>query len=248
MVGLTLGAIAAVQAGRANQEATAARQAETVAEAETERAELNTRLARSRELLASAEATLDTDPSLAKLLAVASTQFAQPTADTTSILHRTFAADRVLARYAWPSGDLNGADLHPDGALIAVSGCDPTRLEVYDLEADELLWAWEGEEGMSVDEAHFTADGAHVLAGVVSESEGEKPTGGVHMWDSRSGELVRVVSPGRVSPRCDRRHQRARHSPPSHPVNAMGTAPLSESSIWSREIGPSWSQPPTGGR
>ncbi len=216
-----------------------------MAEAETERAELNTRLARSRELLASAEATLDTDPSLAKLLAVASTQFAQPTADTTSILHRTFAADRVLARYAWPSDDLNGADLHPDGALIAAALW--SRLEVRDLEADELLWAWEGEEGMSIDQAHFTADGAHVLAGVVSELRRREANGRHPYVGQPERRFGSGLSPGRMCPRCDRRHQRERHSPPNHPVNATGTAPLSESSIWSREIGPSWSQPPTGG-
>ena len=175
LVGVTLGAIALFQANRAEASAS---------------------VARSRELLASAEAALPNDPSLAKLLAVSSTRFAEPTADTASILHRTFAADRVLFRYGWPSVDLHGADLHPDGALIAASGVDPARIEVYDMEIGELVWAWERQGGTMIGDAYFSVDGDHVLAGIFAD--GEDPMGdiGIHMWDSRTGELVRIYDPG----------------------------------------------------
>ncbi|HEX2152416.1 MAG TPA: BTAD domain-containing putative transcriptional regulator [Acidimicrobiia bacterium] len=199
VVGLTLGTVAALQAGRANREAEAAVEAEQRAESEAQRAELSAATARSRELAASAEAALDTDPSLAKLLAVASTRYGEATADTLSILHRTFAADPVLSQYSWPSTELHGADLHPDGSLIAATGNDPARLEVYDMEAGRLVWAWESAGGTFVDRAHFSVDGQHVLAGVIPD--GENPVGetGIHMWDTDTGELVRIFDMGACS-------------------------------------------------
>ncbi len=179
LVGVTLGAIALFQASRA---------------------EANASVARARELLASAEAALPTDPSLAKLLAVSSTRFAEPTADTASILHRVFATDRVLARHEWASSELHGADLHPNGALIAASGANPPRLELYDMENAELVWAWESPGETMIEDAHFTADGDHVLAGVFAD--GEEPAGdiGIHMWDTHTGELIRVYDLGECGP------------------------------------------------
>ena len=195
VAGVTLGAIAAMQAGRATREADLARQAEAVAEAEAGRAELNADVARSRELAASAEAALATDPSLAKLLAVSSTRFADPTAATASILHRTFAADFVLSRYLWPLSILHSADLHPDGRLIAATGVDPGRLEVFDMDDGELMWAWESEGGTFIEDAHFTVDGSHVLAGTIADDD---PVGdiGIHMWETETGELVRIYDLG----------------------------------------------------
>jgi DNA-binding SARP family transcriptional activator/WD40 repeat protein len=211
VIGLTLGGIAAVQAGRATREAESARQAEVRAEveaesarqarlraeAEADRAELNASIARSRELLASAEASLATDPSLAKLLAVASTRFHEPiTAYTTSILHRSFAADRTLGTYSWPLTELHGADIHPGGSLIVATGVYPARLEVFDMDRDELLWEWESEGGTRIEDAFFTPDGEYVLAGIFAD--GDDPTGdiGIHMWDTHTGELVRLFDFG----------------------------------------------------
>ncbi len=195
VVGVTLGAIAAVQAGRATREADIARQAEVRAEAEAERAEVSASVARSRELVASAEAALDTDPSLAKLLAVASTHHAEPTADTMSILHRAFAADRILSTYTWPSSDLHGADLHPGGTLIVATGVDPGRLEVFDMDDGELVWAWESEGGTFIEDAYFTVDGSHVLAGIIADDDAVGDIG-IHMWEAATGELVRMYDLG----------------------------------------------------
>jgi class 3 adenylate cyclase/serine/threonine protein kinase/WD40 repeat protein/DNA-binding winged helix-turn-helix (wHTH) protein len=209
-LGVSLGTLAAIQASRATSEAEAARLAEQRAErnaalAETgreaarlaeQRAERNAALARSRELLASAEATLAADPSLAKLLVVASTEHAEPTTGSMSIFHRTFAADRTVARYPWPGTTLHGADLHPEGSLMVATGVGPARLEVYDMEEGRLLWAWETEGATKIEDAHFTVDGDHVVAGIFAD--GEEPVGeiGIHMWDTYTGDLMRLYDLG----------------------------------------------------
>ena len=123
--------------------------------------------ARSRELIASALAARDQDPSLAKLLAVeAMNVVATPTYQSTSVLHQVLAADPVIARYSWPK-DRPGlelwTDLDPSGRLLVASGGggNPTRyLEVADARTGKVLWSYPSAEIGSV--SGFIGMGARV--------------------------------------------------------------------------------------
>ena len=93
--------------------AVAAAAAGLVAMRQAERADTEADVARSHELAASAISVMDDDPSLAKLLAVASATVAAPTLDSISALHSALDADKVVARYTWPD-DQTMFQLWPD--------------------------------------------------------------------------------------------------------------------------------------
>ncbi len=163
-------------------------------------------------LAASAAVALDSDPALAKLLAVASTDLAEPTVDTLSVLHAALARDRVIGRYEWPADiEVNSfwTDLHPGGSRLVASGyfgSPSTHLEVYDFDHDEVLWAWDvpgGDRAIVVDRPRFVGDGSILVHGVYWQSdvaaEEEPPADvmGVHIRDAGTGELVRRIDLGR---------------------------------------------------
>lgn len=177
----TLGTLAAVQATRATAEA---------------------QLARARELSAAAQAALDTDPSLAKLLAVASADLAEPTVDTLSVLHQAYARDPVIDRYMWSSGGgFLSTDLHPDGTRLVASSSIPEpvgHIEVYDFDLGETIWSYEtGHPSIVIDEARFSPDGNWVVAGLYWQTgtgSDQAPLSdrlGIHIWDAETGELRR---------------------------------------------------------
>lgn len=213
IVASTFGIIAAVQATRATDQADRALAAEARAEeeaeratAEAERAALEADRARARELSAFATAAASSDPALAKLLAVASTQVFDPTLDTIAILHRAWAADSAKARYVVPD-DREVAflwtDLHPDGTRLVAGGTFAgmaDHLAVYDFDEGEQ-WAWAtGDRRVAIDQPRFTADGARVIGGLflLGNTEGvpvEVPLG-VAIWDTETGELVEHIDLG----------------------------------------------------
>jgi WD40 repeat protein len=202
------------------QRAAAEEQAER-ATGEARRADAAARAARVQELAASAVGVLDEDPSLAKLLAVASAMTQDPGPATTAVLHRTWAADRVTARPA-PTYDLpvRSIDVDPLGTRIAVAGASPGNgagkvLDVVDLATETTTWTFSVDEASEwVIEPRFTrTDGGHLAAGVFWDPyhehrfpqlarEGmieEPPVDrlGVHVWDAATGELVEHHDVGR---------------------------------------------------
>lgn len=202
-VAVVLGTIALITAGRAENEAERARAAESRAEQEAERATAEASRARAGELAASAANALDTDPSLAKLLALTSAMTHEPTIDTLSVLHRSWAVDRVVARYSWPeSEDPPGVlwtDLSPDGSRLVASGTEgppSTYLEVFDLESAETVWSYRVDDPtILIDRPIYSLDGGTTVAGLLvppgnPESRPSADELGAFVWDADTGELL----------------------------------------------------------
>jgi WD40 repeat protein len=206
-------AVASKQAERANAEAERAGE-------QAARADAEARGARAQALAASAVNALDDDPSLAKLLAVASATMAEPTLETISILLRAWAADRVTARPG-PTYDFSvqAADIDPRGRWIAVAGAGVAEgsskaVDVVDLATDSTAWKFELEEPSAWAAApRFSPNGEHIAAGVIWDphhrdrlpplvsgaSIVDAPPGlaGINIWDAASGELVERHDVGR---------------------------------------------------
>lgn len=202
-VATILGSLAAVQAGRAT--------------AERERAEQAADLARSHELAASAISVLEDDPSLAKLLAVASATVAEPNLDSLAALHRVWAADRVVSRRGTPfEAGLIWADLDPSGERAVVAGTFPVNgagqtMEVIDLTSDERIWALSyvhDDTSVFLAEPFFAAGGEQVVVGAFWDpdnvrrynEETEEPRSGLlgaHIFHAETGDLVDRFDLGR---------------------------------------------------
>lgn len=158
IVAVAAGGFAAIQLGRAESEAEAAKAAGT--------------LARSRELTASALSVIGDDPSLSKLLAVEAASLKQPDQAAETVLHQIWAADPVIDRYTWPAGPVV-TDLDPSARFIVAAGAlrSPQHsLEVMDWKTDEVLWDFTpSQDGASISDPYFTVDGKSVVAGVFWE-------------------------------------------------------------------------------
>jgi WD40 repeat protein/DNA-binding SARP family transcriptional activator len=219
-VTIALATIALVNQRRASREADRANAEAQRATEEAERADLEADRARAHALAASSVSVLDEDPTLAKLLAVASATGTEPTLESTSALHRAWFADRVVARhsvideYAFPFTDLD-----PDGRRMVVAGAFPVEgsghfLEVAELPRAETSWRFElSTLSAWVGSPLFADDGAHVVAGVYwdpynrdrvpalgrDELIDEPPPGdvGALVWDAGTGELVEQHDLGR---------------------------------------------------
>ena len=94
-----------------------------------------TRLGRARELMASAIAAREQDPSLSKLLALQALKSNdQPTYQSMNALHQVLASDPIVARYRWPA-DKDGhpvwTQISPSGDLM-VAGNKSNYFEVAD--------------------------------------------------------------------------------------------------------------------
>lgn len=169
------------------------------------RADAEADVARSHELAASAISVMDDDPSLAKLLAVASATDAVPTLDSISALHRAWDADKVVARYTWPD-DQTMFQLRPDLDLESqrmVVSSNGDYLEVVDMSTGERLWGrtvapeGTGVEEFEITNALITDGGGHVVAGqrwftipdAVDGSELSQ-SAGVNVRDAQSGQLI----------------------------------------------------------
>ena len=216
VVALSAGGYAFVQSQRAENEARTAteqrQRAEDEAQKATEQGALAQRqasLARSRELMASAVAARDQDPSLSKLLAVeALRSVARPTYQSTTVLHQVLAADPIIARYQWPArqGRRSTVDRHRPGRQAArwhpgrVDG-PSNHLEVADARTGNVLWSYPDRTdiGDAIGQSWFSADGTQVVAGLFgADPEALPPSDdlGVMIWDARTGELVRRIDMG----------------------------------------------------
>ena len=203
VVAIGAGVYAALEANRAQQEEA--------------RAEEQARLARSRELSASALAALAEDPPLAKLLALSAAALGDPSVETLSLLHRAWAADRIVDRYSWPADRPDSVenlvtDLHPAGRLVAAWNYRG-YMEVADLQEDRVVWsrALEHESALWFP-GWFSVDGQYLFAGAYWETPPGDPAPpdhevGVYVWESATGAVVarHDVGPcgGRVAGRSE---------------------------------------------
>jgi WD40 repeat protein len=208
------------EADRANEQAERANAEAARASDEAERADQEADRARAQALAASAVSTLTEDPSLAKLLAVASATVAEPTVETVATLHRAWAADRVIARPG-PTYDLSvhAADIDPGGGRMVVAGAgagegSSKAIDVVDLATDTTAWKFEIDETSGwVVSPRFTTNGEQVAAGVIWDpyNRDRVPTlarggtieppppdlVGIRVWDADTGELVEQYDVGR---------------------------------------------------
>ncbi|SOC53571.1 BTAD domain-containing putative transcriptional regulator [Ornithinimicrobium cerasi] len=205
LVAATVGAFAVREAGRADEQADVAEQRALEA--------------RAHELAASAVGAIDSDPSLAKLLAVSAATTAPMGLQATSALHRVWAADATTSRDTLPWGETGWVALHPDGRLLARSGMwwdtGARTLEMVDTTTDEELWSFDLPAGPRYDNASviypsFSADGSLLTGGVVWEPErvgapgrdrgqDEQPPAdflGGYLWSVETGEVVERIDLG----------------------------------------------------
>ncbi|HVM24559.1 MAG TPA: AAA family ATPase [Candidatus Limnocylindrales bacterium] len=194
LVAVGAGAFATQQAAEAERAA---------AEAERAAAE-----AQSRALAASAIASLDDNPMRARLLALVASSMDNPPLEALSALHQAHAADIVMDTYAWPEDPREPslrAVMDPAGELIAASGENwetSNRIEVYEMATRRVLWEYAlDDESGSIGLAHFSADGALVLAGSYwtppNVDPPPPPEGlGIHVWDARTGAEVTRLDVG----------------------------------------------------
>ncbi len=99
---------AAAQQTLAEQRAAEAQAATVQAQAATLEAQHNATAARGSELAAAAVSTLEKDPALSKLLAVAAGDLVPVDAQIETSLHRATAADAIVHRWTWPATDAVG--------------------------------------------------------------------------------------------------------------------------------------------
>jgi WD40 repeat protein/DNA-binding SARP family transcriptional activator len=207
-------------AERASDEARRASDEADRASDEALRADEEARRARANALAASAITMLDDDPSLAKLLAVASAVASEATPATDAALHRAWAADRVTARPGVVHDTSSKtADIDPGGRRMVLGGAGPVAgsgkvVDVVDLVTDTTTWKFELDAGSAwVGTPMFAPDGRHVVGGVfwdpynverspTLERGGtiEDPPAdvvGLHLWDADTGALVERYDVGR---------------------------------------------------
>ncbi len=207
VVAMVAGGVAFAQANRAEDEARRAGAEATRTEEQRQIAEQEAVRAHSRELLASALAAKDEDPSLAKALAAAALHGGEePTLQAARILHDVIAADPVVARYRAPTDAEMGllwTDLDPAGERLVASGNvdgPAQHLEVADARTGEVAWSFDVEFPTRVGPAHFSPDGSTVVVGVIWDDEDAPPTGDgleIQVRDAQTGEILRTFDAGR---------------------------------------------------
>ena len=211
VVALAAGGFALNQAEAARQQAALAEQRQAEAVAAGVKSESAARFARSRELAASAVSVLEEDPALSKMLAVAAADIDATGLDIVSALHRTWAADRQLARWTPPADapvDLILTSLHPDGRRVALVtaplDAPPDRLEMVDIRDRTTLWSYKPDRAqVALSPPFFSADGSRLVVGQAwAPGEGEKGVApvaeslGLFVFDTETGHLIDRVDTG----------------------------------------------------
>jgi len=215
LVAVGAAGLAAVQGQRAADEASNAKDQRQLADQQRQVAELEARNARSRELIASALAARDQDPSLAKLLAVEAMGVVDtPTYQSTTVLHQVLAADPIIGRYSWPDSQLGElwTQIDPTGRLLVAAGGGgyPTKhLEVADARTGTVLWSYPTKDASPasgdgfIGPSWFSVDGSEVIAGLYwgapITSADVAPPGvelGAIVFDARTGKRLRRIDLG----------------------------------------------------
>ncbi|HEX5039513.1 MAG TPA: AAA family ATPase [Candidatus Limnocylindria bacterium] len=203
---LVAGGIALVQSQQAQAEADRADAAADEADQERESAEEAALVNRSRELAASAVTALDTDATLARLLALSGAMLTEPPLESVSALRRALADDRVVATFSWPDDRVGNfaPGLHPSGRLIAMGGEGTTVVDVIDRETGAVLWSYDAGDGLWLSPPAFSPDGELLVVAIGSDGESEQiPAAervGLFIFRADSGEVVRRLDGGTCGP------------------------------------------------
>ena len=111
--------------------------AQLISEAESERAEREALLSRSRELAAVSLSILDEDAELSLLFALEAVETAQ-TMQSEEALRRALVASRVRYRFPGRANNTQGLAWSPDGSMLAIS--DPEKsLTIWDVADQQVL-------------------------------------------------------------------------------------------------------------
>jgi serine/threonine protein kinase/DNA-binding SARP family transcriptional activator/WD40 repeat protein len=173
-----------------------------------ERAQASAQLATSRELAASAIATLERDPELSVLLALEALGAAptgdDPPVESVAALHQAVRSTRSLRTLTWgPEHASNGtpdAAVSPDGRVVAATDW-AGGLRVWDAASGEVLWELrDAQETGWFSQPHFSPQGSLVAVAFTRPwTQGPPreggPDPGVHLFDPATGELVAVLAP-----------------------------------------------------
>jgi WD40 repeat protein len=157
------------------------------AEAERNRAEQQARVAKSRELAAYAENTIDQDPELAVLLgleAIYQTHYSKPgtmTAEASSALYRAMAhSPGQPTLLKGHTGDVNYASWSSDGTRIATASEDGTA-RIWDVKTGADLLTLSGHKGQVVYAAWSSDDTRLVTTGKDEIAI---------VWDAQTGAML----------------------------------------------------------
>jgi WD40 repeat protein len=143
----------------------------------------NQKTAQSRQLAASAEATLPSDPELSTLLALQALRVKHTTQAEAALRD---AVPQMGVLKALPTGSLLfSASFSPDGRRVLTSSADGTA-RVWDAASGSQLISLHPPGRISG--AAFSSDGRRIVAST------EK---GAVIWDSRNGSRLAVLGPGR---------------------------------------------------
>lgn len=157
--------------------------AEASAVQERDRADLNAKVANSRELAASALNTLDVDPELSLLLGLQSVTITdeagmpiQPMSE--DALRRSVQTSRIRNTWLAHSGAVLDVSVSPDGSKIA-STSDDLTVKVWSLSGELLLTLSDFSE--EIDSVAFSPDGSQILT---SSSQN------AIAWDANTGQKL----------------------------------------------------------
>jgi WD40 repeat protein len=162
--------------------------------------------ARVRELSASSRIADLADPSLGRLLAVATADLLPADVDTESVLHEAWLADAVLQRVPKPAGRSPGlvANVDPAGTRLAEvwghEGDGPSEVEVVDLDTGRTAWTYRSPTpGAVIDQAFFSLDGSRVVTSLMWVDEDHDPPAGelgILVFEAATGKPIEKIDVG----------------------------------------------------
>ena len=146
----------------------------------------NQKVAQSRELAASAESTLESDPGLSTQLALRGLQLS-PTAQAQAALRDALPQVQLLGTLE-PSAPLQSPNFSPDGSLVLTASTDGAA-EIWDAHTGKLRQELISPSGTGLEQALFSPDGSKVVTA--------SDQGTARIWDvSTGGELGVLSEPG----------------------------------------------------
>jgi WD40 repeat protein/DNA-binding SARP family transcriptional activator/class 3 adenylate cyclase len=158
-----------------------------VAVNQSDRAEREARMARTRELTAAAVANLEVDPELSVLLAIEAVETTRSSdgsvfPEAEEALHRAVVASRLELEVPGVGGSLAWS---PTGVFVTEGPENSGMIDIRDDETGESVLSFHGHDG-DVHDVAFSSDGSRLA------STGDD--GKLKVWDASTGRLVSTVS------------------------------------------------------